>query len=167
MPRLAVDFIKGINRLIHPSRVREPYVIDGMNFGVCADGVIESFASECLISGYETLSEAPKGIQSIEGVNAQTYLCTNKGILSFDATQRAFVVHCVFPEVESLYAWSYAYVGTIEFFAKRDVGLIAHDTQADTWEVVDTLETVYAITCLLYTSPSPRDRQKSRMPSSA
>ena len=24
-----------------------------------------------------------------------------------------------------------------------------------------------AITCLLYTSPSPRDRQKSRMPSSA
>ena len=25
----------------------------------------------------------------------------------------------------------------------------------------------YAVTCLLYTSPSPRDRQKSRMPSSA
>ena len=25
----------------------------------------------------------------------------------------------------------------------------------------------YLITCLLYTSPSPRDRQKSRMPSSA
>ena len=28
------------------------------------------------------------------------------------------------------------------------------------WEVVDN-------SCLLYTSPSPRDRQKSRMPSSA
>ena len=26
---------------------------------------------------------------------------------------------------------------------------------------------VYRTTCLLYTSPSPRDRQKSRMPSSA
>ena len=26
---------------------------------------------------------------------------------------------------------------------------------------------VDAMTCLLYTSPSPRDRQKSRMPSSA
>ena len=25
----------------------------------------------------------------------------------------------------------------------------------------------YAITCLLYTSPSPRDRTRSRMPSSA
>ena len=26
---------------------------------------------------------------------------------------------------------------------------------------------IYTVTCLLYTSPSPRDRQKSRMPSSA
>ena len=29
------------------------------------------------------------------------------------------------------------------------------------------LREYYSITCLLYTSPSPRDRQKSRMPSSA
>ena len=28
-------------------------------------------------------------------------------------------------------------------------------------------EAAHAMTCLLYTSPSPRDRQKSRMPSSA
>ena len=40
-------------------------------------------------------------------------------------------------------------------------------------EVVDTLITNaliidhWGIVCLLYTSPSPRDRQKSRMPSSA
>ena len=31
---------------------------------------------------------------------------------------------------------------------------------------LDTLQ-VEAMDCLLYTSPSPRDRQKSRMPSSA
>ena len=30
-----------------------------------------------------------------------------------------------------------------------------------------TFQTVFDRTCLLYTSPSPRDRQKSRMPSSA
>ena len=29
------------------------------------------------------------------------------------------------------------------------------------------LATLPSMTCLLYTSPSPRDRQKSRMPSSA
>ena len=34
---------------------------------------------------------------------------------------------------------------------------------AEIWIVADSSETV----CLLYTSPSPRDRQKSRMPSSA
>ena len=32
--------------------------------------------------------------------------------------------------------------------------------------VGDTVD-IFALTCLLYTSPSPRDRQKSRMPSSA
>ena len=31
----------------------------------------------------------------------------------------------------------------------------------------DQLRSVLSIACLLYTSPSPRDRQKSRMPSSA
>ena len=31
----------------------------------------------------------------------------------------------------------------------------------------DSLDTVELVICLLYTSPSPRDRQKSRMPSSA
>ena len=32
---------------------------------------------------------------------------------------------------------------------------------------VEEILIVFSITCLLYTSPSPRDRQKSRMPSSA
>ena len=31
----------------------------------------------------------------------------------------------------------------------------------------DVMQAVIVRTCLLYTSPSPRDRQKSRMPSSA
>ena len=33
--------------------------------------------------------------------------------------------------------------------------------------VVLSTKWIMSITCLLYTSPSPRDRQKSRMPSSA
>ena len=44
------------------------------------------------------------------------------------------------------------------FVAGRDsAGVLAHDVQAPG----------HPILCLLYTSPSPRDRQKSRMPSSA
>ena len=34
-------------------------------------------------------------------------------------------------------------------------------------DVMLVLLVVFILTCLLYTSPSPRDRQKSRMPSSA
>ena len=40
-------------------------------------------------------------------------------------------------------------------------------TANDANEVSDLGATVLADSCLLYTSPSPRDRQKSRMPSSA
>ena len=39
----------------------------------------------------------------------------------------------------------------------------------DGYSYVDGIQDQYTrlVTCLLYTSPSPRDRQKSRMPSSA
>ena len=37
----------------------------------------------------------------------------------------------------------------------------------DGWLISRTDESEHPGTCLLYTSPSPRDRQKSRMPSSA
>jgi putative peptidoglycan lipid II flippase len=35
------------------------------------------------------------------------------------------------------------------------------------FRIPNLLRDLFAETCLLYTSPSPRDRQKSRMPSSA
>ena len=38
---------------------------------------------------------------------------------------------------------------------------------ANELEATPAPRTMFANTCLLYTSPSPRDRQKSRMPSSA
>ena len=39
--------------------------------------------------------------------------------------------------------------------------------KGDLWLLVAMLSWAIYSTCLLYTSPSPRDRQKSRMPSSA
>ena len=38
---------------------------------------------------------------------------------------------------------------------------------AETWEKTRAMQLPMFFVCLLYTSPSPRDRQKSRMPSSA
>ena len=44
------------------------------------------------------------------------------------------------------------------------IEIIPKDTKSNP---IDTLKVSKELYCLLYTSPSPRDRQKSRMPSSA
>ena len=51
----------------------------------------------------------------------------------------------------------------------RDVILCMRSALADAGLEADAVDLVNAhgTSCLLYTSPSPRDRQKSRMPSSA
>ena len=45
-------------------------------------------------------------------------------------------------------------------------GFSAHTRHLEMWDYLEQLRGVSS-DCLLYTSPSPRDRQKSRMPSSA
>ena len=42
-------------------------------------------------------------------------------------------------------------------------GVVADKEEIETFNAISILQQI----CLLYTSPSPRDRQKSRMPSSA
>ena len=46
-------------------------------------------------------------------------------------------------------------------------GILAYQTWGTWWSVFWFLVYGNIYSCLLYTSPSPRDRQKSRMPSSA
>ena len=49
-----------------------------------------------------------------------------------------------------------------------EAGLLKLDAQSTDSELINTIfRAAHSINCLLYTSPSPRDRQKSRMPSSA
>ena len=43
----------------------------------------------------------------------------------------------------------------------------SYDFYKTDWKYLNDASTRGVMTCLLYTSPSPRDRQKSRMPSSA
>ena len=51
----------------------------------------------------------------------------------------------------------------------RPIEFIRHRRESGGYQKVTTTHDNYygSGTCLLYTSPSPRDRQKSRMPSSA
>jgi nitroreductase len=52
-------------------------------------------------------------------------------------------------------------------FAAQNILLKAHELGLGTCVVKSYNEKSVGQICLLYTSPSPRDRQKSRMPSSA
>ena len=60
-----------------------------------------------------------------------------------------------------------AYVARVSNPANQEnekfAGLLRYCIQHGHWSVFEQA----FMTCLLYTSPSPRDRQKSRMPSSA
>ena len=51
--------------------------------------------------------------------------------------------------------------------AERLHKLTGHDRHQGVVALAEKMTVARTITCLLYTSPSPRDRQKSRMPSSA
>ena len=60
-----------------------------------------------------------------------------------------------------------------EYFRPHDTAVISIPQKAPANAILrtespfDLLERIKKVACLLYTSPSPRDRQKSRMPSSA
>ena len=58
--------------------------------------------------------------------------------------------------------------GELEKFQreKAETATVQKDTEASK-EIANSDGNATPSTCLLYTSPSPRDRQKSRMPSSA
>ena len=55
---------------------------------------------------------------------------------------------------------------TVELIPKIEIDIVVGDTEAGL--VIQKIrDAAYTGNCLLYTSPSPRDRTRSRMPSSA
>eukprot|EP01015_Nassula_variabilis_P021686 TRINITY_DN3890_c0_g1_i6.p3 TRINITY_DN3890_c0_g1~~TRINITY_DN3890_c0_g1_i6.p3 ORF type:complete len:103 (+),score=23.63 TRINITY_DN3890_c0_g1_i6:155-463(+) len=50
---------------------------------------------------------------------------------------------------------------------KRFAATTSHDYSIKFYDIAQFVDQRSSYVCLLYTSPSPRDRQKSRMPSSA
>ena len=75
------------------------------------------------------------------------------------ARMRNWIFVKVLTDQDGLFGWGEA---TLEWHTRSIVGAI--DDLAELLIGQDPTRIEY---CLLYTSPSPRDRQKSRMPSSA
>ena len=71
-------------------------------------------------------------------------------------TVRSLVIICPVDQIEAIDQMA----GSIGYKAGFSIPLSADGTGEPTHKGLHA-------TCLLYTSPSPRDRQKSRMPSSA
>ena len=71
-----------------------------------------------------------------------------------------------YPYNEMVQEWTGAWVHTSEFEPKSPL-LNPTNHPTDAQSLQHAKPQVISVTCLLYTSPSPRDRQKSRMPSSA
>ena len=66
-----------------------------------------------------------------------------------------------FHEIQSSYKWK------DELVEDSEIEISLYTKESLMREVVDVVKQRHPYDCLLYTSPSPRDRQKSRMPSSA
>ena len=72
--------------------------------------------------------------------------------------------HFVSLALAAVFSWPKAVTDCVGFFVAFVAFEAMHAWQA---AAVETGASAIRDTCLLYTSPSPRDRQKSRMPSSA
>ena len=86
---------------------------------------------------------------------------------------QTYIVHWQFPDQESHMQGAEAFAGFVEGGCEGDefdgfkvLNRVVNPEGANGWAIVES-SNHQNICCLLYTSPSPRDRQKSRMPSSA
>ena len=98
-------------------------------------------------------------------------------ILSADSRQfyREMTIGTAKPNTEELAAAKHHFINSLSIHDEYSVG----DFERDALQVLDSIfekkdvaimaggSGLFIRACLLYTSPSPRDRQKSRMPSSA
>src|SRR5665811_2331962 len=74
---------------------------------------------------------------------------------------------CLIP-ASGYYEWLNTPIGKQPYYyTARDGSPLTIAGLWDEWKDIETGEPLKSCTCLLYTSPSPRDRTRSRMPSSA
>ena len=118
-----------------------------------------------LFSGYIYLILA-----IITGIASNGFLKTTEGFTKltptiFCVTSIVICLFCISKAMTIIpVGFTYATYGALTITAVTLFGIFKYN---QTPNLYGTIGLVLIITCLLYTSPSPRDRTRSRMPSSA
>ena len=113
----------------------------------------------------QALEIKPEDVQLI-GTLAMIYNGMRNFQLSDSLYERALELEPNDPLINNNYSYAFATRG---IQLERALKMIQISVKADSLNssYLDTIGWVYYMFCLLYTSPSPRDRTRSRMPSSA
>ena len=128
------------------------------------------------ISRAQLAKELEPGLNALFGMSYDTYDREYEEIFSIEDSQRAFEEEVLITGFGSAPVKTEGQGVSFDTASEGFTARYTHDTIALAFSLTDeavednlydSLGRRYVKACLLYTSPSPRDRQKSRMPSSA
>ena len=136
MPIQPQEFVtfKGLLPAFDRKRIVEPFVVDGENFIVDADGPVSFFGRTWWT--YGSIAE-PRGFQALLSIDQETYYYTAADALCrYDETTRQMYPVFTHATRTLFWPWTIAIVGGYEYFVNREVGLVRHDPVDGTWNVL-------------------------------
>lgn len=132
MPRTFVPRIKGLNLLVDRKQTNEPYVVEGKNFIVDAEGPLSGLGRDLL--SYKAI-DSPSNVDAFKvSETLESFIFTNVGVFRFDTISTKLIPLYKFAVViDSQFPWSFAAVGNRYYFARKDFGLLEYDITDDEW----------------------------------
>lgn len=129
---IQVKTVKGLIPALNSKEVNAPYVIEGRNFALDAEGPYSAFPA--VFSTYDFIYR-PELVETVT-LDDDIYYCTNGAILRYDSAAMSFYPVFVFTPVNSKYPWTTAYVGTQYYLCRKDIGVIQYDPRQQSWTLV-------------------------------
>lgn len=137
---------EGLIPLIDRRRVEDPYVVDGENFLVDADGPLSAFARSWVL--YHAIDNA-RAYQTLKTIDEQdTYHFVSNAILRYDVDSRQFYPVYVHAARVAFYPWTRAVCGGVLYLCNPEVGIVYYNPVTGYWGLlsgVNVPTTPYAI----------------------
>ena len=123
----------GLLPLIDARRAGKPFIVDGRNFIMSADGPRSYFGSEYV--NYKAL-KYPEEAKTFR-VGDRIYLFLREGIFDYSEEFGDYFPLFTFPVTTEIWPWTSALCGNSYYFCRKGVGVIRHDTISGEWELVE------------------------------